>query len=223
MKFLTFLNSGCLDICLNMLKSAENVGIDMNDFIIACLDQDSYKSLILKGYKESFLYMDQDLKEYQNWTFDKNSGFRNIVRHKWKIINEVHQKYPNLIWVDTDIVFKENPIEILTGHEEVLFQSDAPGSTLCTGFIVFNETEECRQLVSECGSDETDDDQLIMNRIALSKYNDNIAILSEDLFPNGHVYYQQGRKEHAMIVHNNWMVGVETKISKFKEEKLWFI
>jgi len=45
MKFLTFLNSGCLDICLNMLKSAENVGIDMDDFIISCLDEDSYKFL----------------------------------------------------------------------------------------------------------------------------------------------------------------------------------
>lgn len=223
MKFLTFLNYGCLDICLNMLKSAENVGIDIDNFIIACLDEDSYKSLILEGYKGAFLYMKQNLKEYQNWTFNENSGFRNIVRHKWKIINEVHQKFPNLIWVDTDIVFKENPIEILTGHEEVLFQSDSPGSTLCTGFIVFNETKECRRLVSECGADDTDDDQLIMNRIALGKYGDNIAILSEDLFPNGHVYYQQGKKEHAMIVHNNWMIGVGTKIEKFKEENLWYL
>jgi hypothetical protein len=116
--------------------------------------------------------MDNELKEYQDWTFDKNSGFRNIVRHKWKIINQVHKEHPNLMWVDTDIVFKENPVEILTGHEEVLFQTDAPGSTICTGFMVFNETPECRQLVEECGADESDDDQLIMNRIALTKYND---------------------------------------------------
>jgi hypothetical protein len=206
-----------------MLKSAENVDINMDDFIIACMDSDVYKSLILKGYKGSFLYKDQNLKEYQNWTFDENSGFRNIVKHKWKIISEVHQQHPILMWVDTDIVFKENPVEILSGHEEVLFQSDSPGSTLCTGFMVFNDTPECRQLIEECGSNEIDDDQLIMNKIALSKYNDHIALLSEDLFPNGHVYYQQERKDNAMIVHNNWMVGVESKINKFKEEGLWFI
>ena len=47
MKFLTFLNSGCHDICLNMLRSAEKVGIDMADFIIACMDEDVYKSFIL--------------------------------------------------------------------------------------------------------------------------------------------------------------------------------
>ena len=223
MKFLTFLNSGCLDICLNMLKSAENVGINTDDFIIACMDEDVYTSLSTAEYKGAFLYMDQQLKEYQDWTFNQNSGFRNIVRHKWKIIDQVHKEHPNLMWVDTDIVFKENPVELLTGHEEVLFQTDAPGSTICTGFMVFNETPECRQLVAECGADETDDDQLIMNRIALTKYNHHIALLSEDLFPNGNVYYQQGRKENAMIVHNNWMVGVETKINKFKEEGLWFI
>jgi hypothetical protein len=223
MKFLTFLNSGCLDICLNMLKSAENVGINMEDFMIACIDEDAYKSLIAKGYSGAYLYIDQKLKSYQKWSFDETSGFRNIVKHKWKIIDEVHRKYPNLMWVDTDIVFKKNPVEILTGSEKILFQGDSPGSTLCTGFMVFNDTKECRKLIEECGSDGTDDDQLIMNRIALQKYIDNIAILPEDLFPNGNVYYQQGRKENAMIVHNNWMVGVETKIQKFKEEKLWFL
>ena len=177
MKFLSFLNSGCLDICLNMLKSAENVGINMDDFIIACMDGEVYNSLSTAGYKGAFLYMDQQLKEYQDWTFNQNSGFRNIVRHKWKIIDQVQREHPNLMLVDTDIVFKENPVENLTGPEEVLFQTDAPGSTICTGFMVFNETPECRQLVAECGADETDDDQLIMNRIALSKYKEHIALL----------------------------------------------
>lgn len=223
MKFLTFLNSGCIDICLNMLKSAENVDIDINDFIIACMDIDAYNLLSNKGYVGAYLYLDQELKEYQNWTFDENSGFRNIVKHKWKIIKDIHQKYPNLMWVDTDIVFKENPVDILSGHEEVLFQRDSPGSKLCTGFMVFNDTIECRKLIEECSLDSTADDQLIMNQIALSKYSDHIALLSEDLFPNGYVYYYNEKKENAMIVHNNWIVGVENKIKKFKEENLWFI
>jgi hypothetical protein len=32
-----------------------------------------------------------------------------------------------------------------------------------------------------------------------------------------------GIKDKAYIVHNNHMVGIETKIKKFKEENLWFI
>ncbi|MCH2174635.1 MAG: glycosyltransferase family 77 protein [Lentisphaeria bacterium] len=195
----------------------------MNDFYIACMDEQVYRSLILKGYNGAFLFMNSNLKEYQNWTFDSNSGFRNIVRHKWEIINQVHKEHPNLMWIDTDIVFKENPLEILTGHEEVLFQTDSPGHKICTGFMVFNETPKCRQLIEECGADNSNDDQIIMNRIGFRKYNDIIVLLSNDLFPNGHAYYYQGKKENAMIVHNNWILGIEAKINKFKEEGLWFI
>ena len=206
-----------------MLRSAENVGINMDDFIIACMDEDAYKSLSQSGYKNSFLYMDNELKEYQNWTLNEDSGFRNIVKYKWKVIESTHKKYSNLIWVDTDIVFVENPVEILSNHEEVLFQTDNPGYTICTGFMVFNHTKKCRELIEECASHDSADDQIIMNQIALSKYNDYIALLSEDLFPNGNVYYKQGRKENAMIIHNNWMVGIETKMNKFKEEGYWYV
>ena len=211
MKFLTFLNSGCTDICKNMLISAENVGIDMDNFYIACLDVNAYENL--KHYKNTFLHIDQPITEYQDWTFDSQSGFRNIVKNKWSIIKKIYQENKNLCWVDTDIVFVKNPIELIEGNEEILFQSDSPGSTLCSGFMVFNDTKECESLVNECGS----------NEIALKKYRDYIAILSPDLFPNGHVYYNEGKKENAVIVHNNWMVGVEEKTKRFKEEKLWYL
>lgn len=223
MKLLTFLNSGCIEICLNMLKSAENVGISKDNFIIACLDDNAYNVLIQNEYTGAYLYINQELKDYQNWTFDKNSGFRNIVKYKWKIIFENYLKNPELIWVDSDIVFKENPIDELIGHQEVLFQSDLPGNTLCTGFMVFNETEVCKKMIEECSQYDCEDDQLIMNQIALEKYSNDIAVLNEDLFPNGNVYYLQNRKSNAMIVHNNWMIGGNEKIKKFKEENLWFL
>ncbi len=221
MKFLTFLNSGCIDICKNMLISAEKVGINMNDFYIACLDNNSYQQL--KEYKNCFLYLNQYISEYQDWTFDESSGFRQIVKNKWQIIKKIYQKNKELCWVDTDIVFVKNPIEYLTGHQEILFQGDSPGSTLCSGFMVFNQSKECEKIVNECASAIDADDQLIINEIMINKYPNNAAVLSRDLFPNGYAYYTEGKKENAVIVHNNWMVGVEEKIKRFKEEKLWYL
>jgi hypothetical protein len=221
MKFLTFLNSGCIEICKNMLKSAENVGINMNDFYIACLDSNAYENL--KEYKNAYLHIDQPITEYQDWTFSEESGFRNIVKNKWSIIKKIYQENKELCWVDTDIVFIENPIEYISGHEEILFQGDSPGSTLCSGFMVFNESKECGEIINECASAVDADDQLIINEIIISKYSNNAAILSRDLFPNGYAYYTEGKKENAVIVHNNFMVGVEIKMQKFKEEKLWFL
>lgn len=222
MKFLTFLNSGCVNICKNMLISAERVGIDMNNFYIACLDQSSYESL--NDYSNSFLWKDVNSPtEYQNWTFDSNSGFRSVVKYKWKIIQEIYKTNSELCWVDTDIVFKEDPTELIEKQEEILFQSDHPGSTLCSGFMVFNNSIECDKLIRECAMVPDEDDQIVVNKIGLEKYYDHIALLNEDLFPNGYVYYKKNKKENAVIVHNNWMIGVDTKIQHFKEEKLWYL
>ena len=221
LKYLTFLNSGCIDICKNMLQSAKNVGINDDNFIIACLDENAYNNF--KNYKNCFLWCNQDIKDYQNWTFDKNSGFRNIVKMKWQIIKTVYEKYQRLCWIDTDIVFKKNPEEQLKNDEKILFQCDKPGSWICSGFMVFNHSIECQKLIEECAHNNDEDDQLIVNNLALTKYSDNIALLDIEQFPNGHIYYNLGKKEKAFIVHNNHMIGIETKINKFKEENLWFI
>lgn len=224
MKFLTFLNFGCINICKNMLISAEKVGINMDDFFIACLDTESLDEL--KQYKNAFLYLDQNIKEYQDWTIEDRTGFRNIVKYKWKLINDIYKNNPNLVWVDTDIVFKKNPIEYLEGNQKVLFQSDHPGAHICTGFMVFNDTPECKNLVEECGRYDGEDDQLLANRVILSKYSSYIEILSKELFPNGYVYHKESSKsskKNAIIVHNNWIKGLTNKILKFKQEGLWHL
>jgi len=222
MKFLTQLNSGCVDICKNMLKSAENVGLNIDDFYIACLDQNAFNEM--KKYPGAFSYRDQPITEYQNWSFDSDSKFREIVRTKWKLISDVYETNKQLCWIDTDIVFRENPVNFLLQNSKyILFQTDTPGSLICSGFMVFNSTDECANLIKECGQNISEDDQLLINRIALTKYSKHIALLPIEFFPNGHMYYSMGVKQLAKIVHNNHMVGIETKINKFKEEGLWYI
>lgn len=225
MKFLCFLNSGCIDICKNMLISAENVGINMDDFYIACLDSNAYEKM--NSYKNAFLYLDQKITNYQEWSFDEGTEFRNIVKHKWKLIEEIHNQFPNLCWVDVDIVFKQNPIPYISNDSFILFQSDSPDhdgpqNWICTGFMVFNGEEYSYEFISECAIHSNEDDQLIANKVA-NKYFDNINLLQPELFPNGNVYYNHGMKDNVVIVHNNWMKGIDIKIQKFKEENLWFL
>lgn len=220
MKFLTQLNSGCVDICKNMLKSAENVGLNINDFIIACLDKECYDKM--KEYSGAFLWKDIELTDYQDWSFDQDSKFRQIVKNKWKLISEIYKDNKKLCWVDTDIVFKQNPLSIIENQNTILFQCDSPGSLICSGFMIFNDTEECKNLINDCSTNETEDDQILINYYA-QKYANSCALLPLELFPNGHLYYSKNMKDKAVIVHNNHMVGIETKINKFKEEGLWFL
>lgn len=220
MKYLTQLNSGCVDICKNMLKSAQIVGINIDDFIIACLDKNAYEQM--KEYSGSFLYKENDTTEYQDWSFDKNSNFRQIVKLKWKLILEIYKSNRELCWVDTDIFFRSNPSEYINKQEHILFQCDLPGSLICSGFMVFNPSEVCERLLEECGSNETEDDQLLINSVA-QKYANFCRLLPMEQFPNGYYYYTLGKKKDAIIVHNNHMVGIDTKINKFKEEGLWYL
>lgn len=220
MKFLTQLNSGCIDICKNMIRSGELVGLNPDDFIIACLDKNAYEQL--KHYKGAFLYDEIALKEYQNWSFDPNSTFRQIVKNKWKLIKEIYQKNKSLCWVDTDIVFIKNPMSVIENNSYILFQCDLPGSLICSGFMVFNESNTCECLISECGHDIQEDDQILINN-KVAKYKDHCALLDQEKFPNGYVYHTLGKKDKAVIVHNNHMVGIQEKTNKFKENNLWYI
>lgn len=222
MNFLTQLNSGCIDICKNMLESAKKVGLNLNNFYIACLDKSAYEQM--KSYPNVFLYRDQDLTEYQEWSFDPNSNFRQIVKTKWKLIFDIYEQDNNLCWVDTDIVFKQNPVNFFNLNKNyILFQSDSPGSLICSGLMVFNNSKRCKSLITECSENEEEDDQILVNKIALTNYKNDIGLLPVEYFPNGHLYYVKGMKDKAFMVHNNHMVGIQTKIDKFKQEGLWYL
>lgn len=221
MKFLTFLNSGCIEICKNMLESAKRVGIDQDDFYIGCIDEKAYEEM--KLFKNAFLYDNQEVTEYQNWSFDSDSNFRKVVKKKWGVIKKIYDEHKNLCWVDTDIVFVKDPRPLLENNKKILFQTDQPGSYLCSGFMVFNDTKQCSDMIDECAGYTEEDDQLLINHIAMKTYKEDVDILDQHLFPNGNTYYKLGIKDKAYIVHNNWMIGVDTKINKFKEENLWYI
>lgn len=219
MKFLTFLNFGCLDICKNMIESAKRVGISCNEFIVYCLDDESYDNL--KDIVQCVRYHTNAPKSYKNWSFDPNSEFRQVVKHKWKIIKEVYQTNKNLCWVDTDIVFLKDIRFLENQFDGTLCQSDLPGSLICSGFMIFSNSLQSEQLINECANLQEQDDQIAINGF-YNKY--KIKLLPLDLFPNGNVYYHQNNKnKEAFIVHNNHMVGIETKIENFKKESLWFI
>lgn len=223
MKFLTLTNSGGIDLCRNMLKSAELVGIDPDDFVIACLDKRAYEQLM--PYSGAFLYRENEnnnLTEFQDWSDDPSSGFQKIVRNKWKLIRDTHDLYKDLCWVDTDIVFKNNVLPYIENSDYIIFQSDLPTQLICSGFMVFNSTNACQLMINECVDNLDEDDQNLINRIAL-KFLSSVIFFNQDLFPNGHIYYKEERKQSAVIVHNNHMIGIEEKIKRFKEEKLWFI
>jgi hypothetical protein len=72
-----------------------------------------------------------------------------------------------------------------------------------------------------------EDDQILLNRLLDGPYKGNFEQLSQHEFPNGKIFYdpsfKNDLKKTAYLVHNNWIIGIDEKISRFKDEGYWFL
>lgn len=231
MKFLTFLNSGCITICKNMLMSAKLVGLDPDDFIIACLDENAFNEL--NSYKNAYLAMDHPIKTYADWSYDSSSEFRQVVKHKWALIAEHYATHKNLCYVDTDIVFTSNPLPYIENSNKILFQR-ALGEDgekpidfgICSGFMVFNDTAICAELIKKCSTHTDADDQLLINQLALTnEFIDSFELLSIMKFPLAKDIFRFSNENRydAVLHHAATLVGIDTKIEFLKKIGTWYI
>ncbi len=208
-----------------MLASAERVGIPVEDFYVACIDHDSYA--VMKERCNVFLHVDQEISDYQNWSYDGDTGFRKIHYYKWPIIKQIYQQHKNLCWVDTDVVFLKNPTRILSNRATFCAQNDYPGLRACGGFLVFNDSKRTEALVNDMAANTFEDDQILLNRFLDGPYKDNFEQLPQREFPNGKIFYEPNLnselRESAYIVHNNWIIGIAEKIRRFKAEGYWYL
>lgn len=225
MRYLTYLNSGCKDICDNMLISAEKVGIKKNQFIIVAFDKPIYEYYVNKEY-ECELFRDVPKEEYHNWTWDENSYFRALIKNKWQLIKKYHKNNRSLVWLDTDVVFLKNPEPYFNQITKPSFQIDYPVQCACTGLMCFPDSPISDEILDILGSQNTEDDQLICNDLLRTdKMQDKVNYLNLDFFPNGGYFYDAKRTttEKAIMLHCNYIVGLENKINRLKQTGVWFI
>ena len=64
------------------------------------------------------------------------------------------------------------------------------------------------------------DDQGVINETI-----SDIGTLDPSSYPNGHRYFNEREKcdEIPILIHNNWIVGLNPKIERFKKHGLWYI
>lgn len=206
-----------------MIKSLLAAGESKDNIYVVCMDANSasyFKPIcnIIDDFK-----LEDELTSYQDWTFDPKSNFAKIVGNKWGFIRDFYLKHNNFVFVDSDIYFRKNPEEILNSYnKDFCIQADAPGSKYCTGFMYFRKSITCDVITTFCSHNKTDD-QLVLNMLLNNSPNllSNVQLLPQDIFPNGHVYYKSKTSKDPYIVHNNHMVGIETKIKHFKDNGMW--
>jgi len=154
------------------------------------------------------------------------SEFTNITIKKLQVIRDNMLLDDGILWVDNDIVFFENCLnDVLRRGGSFVMQDDLWGA--CTGFFLARTTSMSVGLISKSiqwlieRKDSKINDQHAFNSVRKMSWGNTITLLPQDEYPNGKVYFQEGRKSKAKIVHSNYLPTTAEKVDRFKEAGLW--
>jgi len=243
--YITFTTSGSLKLCKNLLISLQKLNMEEN-FTVYCLDEESFSEI--SKYKCNTKFFDingirEGFHEYGA------RDFRRVTEAKVQIIIRELQENDSLVYTDCDVLFRTDPTEFINYSNEqikkdhdvdMVFASDDPFMTICTGFMYIKNTEkvhelfekyfELSQMYGKAGSECMYDQEIIFEILTkhwwfAEKGKLIWGIYPTDFVKNGHLYWNESetRTGNEAIVHVNFTVGEENKINRLKEANLWYI
>ena len=234
---ITITNSAYKELTKNSLASLRRHNLKVNIEVFT-LDDECCKDFIDLGYYTTSLSTDLSMGSR---FMDKN--WANVTLSKLKVIHSVLERYKYVLLVDGDIVFdkgdflsyvydiiKEKPsldlvcqleFSIDKGNKEIV-------DSLNSGFMLIRSNENTKKFFHPDRYRNCINDQDYLNK---NKRNLKYQGLPIDLFPNGYVFYQLDEEHpyrlkaqmNSMIVHFNYIAGIQDKIDKMKELGRWFI
>jgi hypothetical protein len=204
MRIVAMTNEGQLPMMKNMLNTALKAGFPM----------DMFHCYILNTHKEAAKY--------------NTAEFHNVTLKKLEVILENMRIDSEVFWIDNDIVLFDNCIAHLRSlRGDFVMQDDIWGP--CTGFFLVRTTPNSIRIMEKTihwlrdrpGTPYNDQHAFVRcykPKFGLASY---VTLLSQDLYPNGDVYFNQNRKSGAKMVHCNYLTTTAEKVERFKGCGLW--
>jgi hypothetical protein len=196
-------NHAQLPMLKNMLRSAKKAGFDMNLF----------HCYILNDQQEAATY---------------NTGeFKSITTRKLEVILHNMTLDKEVLWIDNDIVLFENCIEDMRKYPGKFVMQDDIWSP-CTGFFLarsgvfsLNAIQNSINWLNSNKDKPHINDQHAFTHIYKRTIGLTISLLPQEEYPNGSVYFQQGRTSKAKMVHCNFLFTTAEKEQRLKDHGLW--
>jgi len=233
-----FLTGGLNEEAHNCIHTLKKVGM-ANNLIVTCLDKKAYDYISKLGVET--VYRKTDLSGEAKFGSQK---FYNIMKQKIEIIKELLIKYNKIVvYTDTDIVFLKNIMEDINkfkiSDKDLAIQNDVSDfnihnkNHLCAGFmflkpnkLIFKTLDKILDLLNVGKADGGTSDQKVLN-IVIQETKPNIEILDLKDYPNGSRYFNNidliYKDYKPKIIHNNYIIGTQNKIDRFKKHNLWFL
>ena len=226
----TLTNYGYLLYTLNMLKSLRPYGLDKKVLIVT-IDEKSHIILQNMGYHTICIH--DSLAKFFPWN---SKGYDKICYYKVELIYRILSLGHNLVLIDGDIVFQQNPVKDIQewnqSTEDVWIQNDSIDdnntTNMCTGYMFIRSNAKMIDLydcISDTGKEKykkcalDNNDQTYFNKYV--KPECNMKGLPLALYPNGNVFYNSSDLT-SILVHFNWVKGHQ-KMAKMKAHKMWLL
>lgn len=155
--------------------------------------------------------------------------FKKYMARRAVYLLEYLEQGEDVLHVDVDSVWLKNPLPYLVGDFDILGQVETPANLICIGFIAFKGRSIVKNFVKlwiekmELKTNKLSD-QEVFNVLRRKRTDLKIKTLPIQQFPSGKLYFDKsddvGRKK-AVVVHNNWIIGHDTKKNRFKKFSLW--
>ena len=229
-------NSVFLDFTRNWLESIRRLKRRPTNITIVTEDEATYKAMAkypeVYRVKPSFL-----LPSNKTLVFD-TPEYKAFVNKRPKYILDLLERNHDVLFSDVDTVWLEDPFQYFTGDFDMFIQEDQPAPKLvhCAGFAFYRSTQNTINFVKQWIrrleiNKHKKPDQMVLNimlREKVIRKHFKVKILDPKKFVSGRVYFDaEWRKNHTdvkpVFLHNNWIIGHDVKVDRFKTLGFWFI
>ncbi|XP_060601222.1 uncharacterized protein LOC132754583 [Ruditapes philippinarum] len=220
-------NNGFYDFFQNWHFYFQKLGINAPVIAIA-EDKYVYDKLIL-NYSGAINIVHSHLPSIDKAVKYNSEPYNSLISRRSLYISDLLNIGLNIINTDADTVWLQNPLQHLEGDYDIWIQSDGKNN-VCPGFMAVQNSAKSRKLILAWKQilerqDKKEVDQVVLNRLLIQKFSNlSVKILDPDMFASGKRFFQDQnykQRQHVVVVHNNFIIGHDNKLARFKNFNLW--
>ncbi len=179
--FLTIANDGYVELTLNLIQNFQQEHLKSYRLTVACLDHRAFEKISVNRSPN-----------VQPWLFETSvptgfcwfgeAGFARVTQTKYKAILALLRSAATVWYVDSDIVFLQDPLPYSNLEADIVLTSDARdpkhlySTQLCTGSMLLHAGARTRSfldcLVSRSGNRPEWNDQKLLNDLVFAETSD---------------------------------------------------
>ena len=230
---ISVIDSAYIEMALNFWESSL-VKFGIINYLFICLNEKA-KSLLPREANECLVI--EKHTNAENYTQFGTAQFNQKVMIKTEISLRLLEMGYSVIISDADIFFLKNPMSYFTCIDcDLIVQDNTQNNSEAnSGFYMVKPTKGAMELqrrsIQESNVANKNDQNMMnmlirrMNKMGTIKvvFLDNAKFLPGNVFFNPNDFMIDYDCSNCVMVHNNWVIGLRTKIYRFKEMGMWVV